>query len=299
MQFTSLHRFGIGAVACCCLVLCVTTASAEFTARCELSRCAPPFDGPRPIDATDSLWTEDLTWMEVRDAVKAGYTTIIIGTGGIEQSGPYVVTGKHNYVLKATLPAIAAKLGNALIAPIVKFVPEFEHIPYWGTISVGNETFEALLTDICRSYQSYGFKDIILVGDSGGNQEGMWKVAEALNQEWEKGGKSARVHYLSDYYDNDIWSYHYLKQLGVVQMPDIKSPCRNCIHDDIHYEAILSTIDPELIRMDERLRKKRFELNGIPESPIEKTIQLGENLVEYRATITVDAFKKSQQRLQQ
>ena len=41
---------------------------------------------PRPIDAVESLWTEELTWMEVRDAVKAGKTTILIGTGGLEQN---------------------------------------------------------------------------------------------------------------------------------------------------------------------------------------------------------------------
>ena len=231
--------------------------------------------------------------MEVRDAIRAGKTTIIIGTGGIEQNGPYVVGGKHNYVLQATLPAIAAKLGNALIAPIVKLVPEFEHRYFWGTISVEETTFEALLTDICGSYGF--FEDIILVGDSGGNQDGMKKVAKALNREWAK--TTTRVHYLEEYYDYDKWSYSYLKELGVVQMPDVKSAVRNGIHDDIHYEAILATIDPKLIRMDQRLKRERFELNGIQESPIENTIELGKKLVEYRATITVGAFRKSLQDL--
>ena len=50
-----------------------------------------PLDAPRPIDAADSLWAEELTSMEIRDALRAGTTTIIIGTGGVEQNGPYVV----------------------------------------------------------------------------------------------------------------------------------------------------------------------------------------------------------------
>src|SRR5262245_30022373 len=84
----------------------------------------PKPDAPRPIDAVDSVWIEELTWMEVRDAIKAGKTTVIVPTGGVEQNGPYLATGKHNYVLKATGEAIARKLGNALVAPIVPFVPE-------------------------------------------------------------------------------------------------------------------------------------------------------------------------------
>jgi len=77
---------------------------------------AQEIDAPSPIPAEDSVFIEELTWMEVRDAVNAGKTTAIVGTGGIEQNGPYVATGKHNYVLQATTEAIARKLGNALVA---------------------------------------------------------------------------------------------------------------------------------------------------------------------------------------
>jgi hypothetical protein len=83
-----------------------------------------PPDAPRPIDAAESLWAEELTSMEIRDALTAGTTTIIVGTGGVEQNGPYVAGGKHNYVLQTVLPDIARAIGRALIAPIVKFVPE-------------------------------------------------------------------------------------------------------------------------------------------------------------------------------
>jgi hypothetical protein len=57
-------------------------------------RLAP--DAPRPIAAGESLWAEELTFMDVREAVRSGTTTIIIGTGGVEQNGPYVAGGKHN-----------------------------------------------------------------------------------------------------------------------------------------------------------------------------------------------------------
>src|SRR6185295_11228570 len=84
----------------------------------------PDPNSPRPIAAVDSVFIEDLTWMEVRDALKAGKDTVIVATGGVEQNGPYLVTGKHNVVLRGTTEAIARKLGNTLVAPIVQFVPE-------------------------------------------------------------------------------------------------------------------------------------------------------------------------------
>ena len=65
---------------------------------------------PRPIPARDSVWIEELTWMEVRDAMAAGKTTAIIAAGSTEQNGPYVPTGKHIYVLRATAESIARTL---------------------------------------------------------------------------------------------------------------------------------------------------------------------------------------------
>src|SRR5262245_12173997 len=70
-------------------------------------------DTTNPLASVDSVWMEELTWIEVRDAVKNGKDTVIIATGGMEPNGPYLVTGKHNYVLHANCEAIARKMGNA------------------------------------------------------------------------------------------------------------------------------------------------------------------------------------------
>jgi creatinine amidohydrolase len=269
-----------------------------------------PPDAPRPIEAETTLWAEELTSMEIRDVIRGGTTTIIIGTGGIEQNGPYVATGKHNYVLQTVLPYIARAIGNALIAPIVKFVPEGNieppsgHMQYAGTIGVEETTFEALLTDICRSYKTHGFVDLVLIGDSGGNQAGMAKVADALNRKWS--GERARVHHLREYYEEDKWSYGYLKSLGITQIDRTPPPgqpqdrpadWRNGIHDDIYYEAQIAVQNPQLIRMKQRVNAGQFSLHGVDLAPISRTIALGQKLAAYRAGITARAFQASQQRL--
>src|SRR6187455_1320328 len=80
-------------------------------------------DAPNPLPAANTVWLEEMTWMDVRDAMKAGKTTVIVATGGIEPNGPWLALGKHNYVLHANCESIARKMGNALCAPIVKLVP--------------------------------------------------------------------------------------------------------------------------------------------------------------------------------
>jgi creatinine amidohydrolase/Fe(II)-dependent formamide hydrolase-like protein len=258
---------------------------------------APDLDAPRPIDAVDSVWIEELTWMEVRDAIRGGKTVAIVATGGMEQNGPYVATGKHNYVLQATADAIARRLGNALVAPIVKFVPEGRidppsgHMRFPGTISLTDATYVALLTDIVSSLKQHGFKEIVLVGDSGGNLDGMQKVADTLNGKWK--GTGVRVHHIAEYYESDIWSFDYLKEIGIKQVPDVKSASRAGIHDDYHYESIIATVDPRHIRVKERQARRLFSINGVDMNPLEKTIENGKKLVDYRTRITVEAIQKA------
>lgn len=272
---------------------------------------AQELDAPRPIDAGESLWTEELTWMEVRDRLRDGWTTVVIGTGGLEQNGPYLVGGKHNLVLETVMPRIAGAIGKTLLAPVVKFVPEGSiepeatgHMRYPGTVSVEPATFQALLSDIARSYRAHGFRDIVLIGDSGGNQEGMAAVADALNERWIAEGSEARVHFLPEYYREDIWSYDFLKSRGITQIDetpgaerDRPTSQRNGMHDDIYYEAQMAVQSPDAIRWEERGRAGLQSLHGVDLTPLDSLVELGRALADYRAEITARAFAASQARL--
>ena len=160
-------------------------------------------DAPRPIDMLDTVWIEEQTWMETRDSIRAGKTTAIIGTGGLEQNGPYNANGKHNYVLRATCEATARKLGNALCAPIVTLEPGDPERPGLtpGSVFITADTFKAILMDMSTSLKSMGFTDVVLIGDSGDNVNGMKEAAQALNAKW--AGSSARVHFVAEYYEED------------------------------------------------------------------------------------------------
>ena len=275
-----------GAVVLC---MCMTTLA-------PVRASAQDLDAPRPIDAFDTVWIEEMTWMEVRDALAEGMTTAIVGTGGVEQNGPYLASGKHNFVLQATAEAIARELGDALVAPIIKLVPEGSidppsgHMRYHATISVRQETFEAMLTDVLGSLAAHGFENLVLIGDSGGNVGGMENVAAALNRAW--ADRTARVHFIPEYYTEDIYSCDFLKEeLGIVQQPDDCVATRNEYHDDYHYSSIMATVDPNTIRPEQRMEADLFSINGVDLSPVERKIENGRRLVDYRAEITARAIR--------
>jgi creatinine amidohydrolase len=152
----------------------------------------------------DSVLLEELTWTEVRDAVRAGKTTIIIPAGGTEQNGPHMALGKHNARVKILAQHIARQLGDALVAPVIAYVPEgaiappTAHMRYPGTITTPDDAFQKVLEWAARSFKQHGFRNIVLLGDHGSTQAGQKAVAARLNREWVAGG--ARVHAIEEYY---------------------------------------------------------------------------------------------------
>jgi creatinine amidohydrolase/Fe(II)-dependent formamide hydrolase-like protein len=255
----------------------------------QLTARSPDPKPLRPIEALDTVFLEEMTWMEVRDALQGGTTTVLIATGGVEQNGPYLATGKHNVILRATTEAIARKLGQCLVAPIVAFVPEGTidppsgHMKYPGTISLTEDTYERLLTDICASLRTHGFRDLLLIGDSGGNQQGLKAVAARLNGRWKDA--TTRVHFIGEYYDYpavDKW----LKEQGIKEIDE-------GLHDDFAVTAQMMAVDPTTVRMKQRLAADKFRINGIELAPAEKTVAWGKKIIDFRAETTVKAIRKA------
>lgn len=253
---------------------------------------APDPGTPRPIAVRPTNFIEDMTWMEVRDAMKAGKKTVIIASGGIEQNGPYLVAGKHNIVLRATAAAIAEKLGDALIAPIIPFVPQGNidpptlHMKYPSAVSISEHTYRDLLRDLCDCYRVHGFERLLLIADSYGNVAGMKAVARELTERWDKKGLTPgpEIHYIPEYFDEPDLA-RWAKEQGIKENEEY-------IHDDFTVTATMMTVDPNSVRMQERLSAGRFHINKIDLSPAEKTVEWGRRVVNYRAQRTVDAVRR-------
>lgn len=267
---------------CVIAVILVLAIAAPLMAQDGGRRRLDP-DTPRPIDALDTVWIEDMTWMEVRDAIADGKTTAIVAAGSVEQNGPYVAGAKHDYVLRATAEPIARKLGNALIAPTVRYEPgDPENPRFPGSIRVRMETYKAILADVATSLKQQGFRNIILIGDSGGNQRGLEEVAGELNAAWS--GEETAVHFVREYYDS--W---YVAEAAVEQVSG-HAEVPEGIHDDYSVTTIIMTVDPEAVRYEQRVAADLASINGISIVPKEQAIAHGRELVEIRVNETVEAI---------
>ena len=220
----------------------------------------------------NTVFIEEMTWTEIQAAIERGATTVILPTAGTEQNGPHMVMGKHRYIIEEASDRIARELGDALVAPTVTYVPEGNvdppsgHMRYAGTITLPNEHFMTLVEYAARSFRVHGFTDIILIGDSGGNQRGMEAVATLLNEEW--GGEGARVHFIGDYYANNGFR-DWLVEQG--ELPDSIGS-----HAGISDTSILLYVEPRHIRQDKLAPGGGFEGSGVSGNPTRASAEYGE-----------------------
>jgi creatinine amidohydrolase/Fe(II)-dependent formamide hydrolase-like protein len=231
----------------------------------------------------DPVFLEDLTWTELRDMINGGTTTVIIPTGGTEQNGPHMVLGKHNFLVKYKAGEVARRLGKTVVAPVVAYVPEGDvdpptgHMRFTGTITTPQDVFAKVLEFAARSFKQHGFRDIALLGDSGGNQAAQKMVAESLNKEW--AATPVRVHHLSDYYPGpgDAW----LKTQG-------ESDETIGSHASIHDTASLLVLNPSMLRFDKARLGKPGDGSGVTGNPARSTPEYGRRILEMQ----IDAAAK-------
>jgi creatinine amidohydrolase/Fe(II)-dependent formamide hydrolase-like protein len=246
-------------------------------------------DAPNPLPKADTVWLEEMTWMDVRDAMAAGKTTVIIPTGGHEPNGPWLALGKHNYVLHANCDAIARQMGNALCAPIIKHVPEGDidpptgHMTSPGTISLREDTFRALLRDTAESLKTHGFKQIFFIGDSGGNQAGQRAVAEELNKKW---AGATLIAHIQEYYD-------YASVAKYMEGHGIKEGKSDNMHDDPIITLNMFIDDPNSVRYDARVKAGKATINGVDLSNKAKNAEWAKQIVAFRAEKTIEAINKA------
>jgi len=151
---------------------------------------------------------EMMTWVEVKAAIHEGKTTALVYNGGTEQRGPQNVNGGHTLMGRATVHAIALKLGNAIAAPVLPFSPNNASADLPGTIGLTPELFAAINEQVTEQLIKDGFKNVVLMGDHGGGQKELKMVAERLNRKYS--GKGIRVVFCGDVYqkaqdDFDKW----------------------------------------------------------------------------------------------
>jgi creatinine amidohydrolase/Fe(II)-dependent formamide hydrolase-like protein len=238
-----------------------------------------------------SLHLEELTWTEVRDQAKAGKNIILVPIGGTEQNGPHMVLGKHNVRARALAGMIAAALGNALVAPVLSYVPEGSidppnaHMRFPGTITVPEDAFEKILESAARGFRLHGFRHVVFLGDHGGYQKNVKHVADRLNREWAK--DRVRVHALEEYYRaSDSGFAEVLKGKGFKE-DEIGT------HAGLADTSLALAIDPVLVRADKLGAPTMGAADGVYGKPRRATAALGKAGVDLIVERSVQAIRES------
>ena len=247
------------------------------------------FAGSASAQMPDTVFLERLTWDEVRDSIAAGKSVVIIPTGGTEQNGPHMALGKHNVRVAANAEAIARRLGNALVAPVMAYVPEGNidpptgHMRFAGTITLPDPIFRQVLEYAVRSLKQHGFRNIVFIGDSGPNQAGQTAVATALNTEW--AGSDVRVYAIEGYYRGDREGDAAEMTKRGIRPEEIGN------HADVGDTSRMMAVDPTMVRSS-KLQAGDGK-NGIQGDARRSTAEIGRALNERTIARTVDLIQKA------
>ena len=241
--------------------------------------------GLTPTKAPDTVFIDELTWEENRDAMKAGKTTFIIPIGGTEKNGYHMVLGKHNYVVTFAATQMARKLTKTLVAPTIQYVPEGDpDRQNAGAISLPSPAYDLLLDAAARSLKAHGATDILFIGDSGGNQAGMTAVATKLNEEW-KGG-TTKAYALTAYYEEG--RVHYRAWLEAAYGYDdsvIGS------HAGISDTSQMLFVHPAGIRKDRILPWGGPKDSGVSGDPTKSTAEIGKMGIAFKVNAAINQYR--------
>jgi creatinine amidohydrolase/Fe(II)-dependent formamide hydrolase-like protein len=238
-----------------------------------------------------SVFIEDLTSPELQARIAAGATTVLVPIGGTEQSGPHIALGKHNARARILAGRIAARLGNAVVAPVIAYVPEgaiqppVGHMRFAGTISVPDAAFEAILEASARSLCQHGVREVFFLGDHGGYQKNEVKAAARVTA-----GGACRAHALLDYYQ--------ATQAGYVA--DLKrrhySDAEIGLHAGLADTSLSLALDPASVRPGLLAAGARAgQAGGVRGDPTRASAELGQLGVARIVDASVDAIRAALQ----
>ena len=237
------------------------------------------------------VFLEDLTAPELHDRVSSGTTTVLVPIGGTEQNGPHMVLGKHNARAKFLATRIAERLGNAVVAPVIAYVPEGSitppaaHMRFTGTISISETAFESILESTAKSFRQHGFHDIVFLGDHGGYQKSMLRAADKINKAW-GGDTSFRAYGLTAYYEASEAPFNQILRSKGFTAAEIGT------HAGLSDTSLALAVDPALVHTDKLAdAAKNSPANGVAGDPRKSTAEIGQWGVDLIVDKSVQAIQ--------
>jgi creatinine amidohydrolase/Fe(II)-dependent formamide hydrolase-like protein len=156
---------------------------------------------------------------------------------------------------------------------------------YPGTLTLPSPDFQRVVEYAARSLRAGGFREVVLLGDSGDNQAPLRAAAARLAREW--AGSGARVHFASEYYttgaDPSGPFASWLRAQGERQ-PAIGT------HAGLADTSMLLAVDPRMVRAD-RLGTAGAE-PGVTGDPARARAEYGRRGLELRVEAAVVQIRR-------
>lgn len=187
---------------------------------------------------SEQVLLEEMTWRAVREALKAGKDTVLVMVGAMEQHGPHLPIMTDTALGYQLGIRLAKVLGNTVVAPVIRPARSDHHMKFPGTITVGPDTFKAMVIEFCVSMGQHGFNNMVLVPTHRGNyaamQEVLRKVQEAL--------PTVKVVLIGD----EDWKEAHSK----IQTKLKVDPLKAGVHAGLIETALMLACRPELVSME-------------------------------------------------
>lgn len=232
---------------------------------------------------------EELSWPEVQAALDRGVRTIIIVAASTEQHGPHLPTMTDAAIGHAVGERLARRLGNALLAPVIRPACSDHHLAFPGSLSIPEAVFIETVIAYVRSLAPHGFETFVLFSSHGGNFVPLEKAVGRLRSEFD--AKGIRI----IAYAGMVALQDLMRVMGSVAAEMDAPQDVDVIHADVTETSIMMARHPTLVAGD-RLEAgylgridpqeiftrgmRAITPNGIFGDPRRATPQMGEVLLE-------------------
>jgi len=244
---------------------------------------------------------EKMTWTEIRRALDEKVTTALVLGASIEQHGPHLPIDTDTLLAYDTGERIARRLGDALVAPVIRPGCSDHHLGLPGTLSLPKRVFEEILEHYVSCLARHGFRWIVLIPSHGGNQQPICDVVDRLQPKYAEQG----IGLFTCHADTSALRAQLFAEAGL-------DPAVGGIHSGHLETSEMMASYPQTVRMDEMEPGFLGEVdiarifsegmasispNGVFGDPRCASAAFGERLRDYRAEALAEKIREARKAL--
>jgi len=188
----------------------------------------------------DTVLMEHMTWREIRRSMENGKHTAILVAASMEQHGPHLPIATDTIIGYALAEGVARELGNALVAPVIRYGLSEHHVGFTGTITLPLKTFVKVVEEHCQCLRKHGFKNTVVFSSHGGNRDPLTAFIPSIAKKLSPDMRLLLVGTVG--FDKNSVS-RILKEYDV-------SPTKAGVHAGFAETSMFLAIRPDLVRVD-------------------------------------------------